>query len=547
MCHVFFAVYSLCIPPLPPYNTKKIRGVDEQKHCFLWHYSATNMQADDRLTALCDQVYDAFALANTALTRASSAAHVSVEPVIALVSLLRLVTTATSAAQLQATHNIDAVALRRALWRAIALTDPDTLARVHLGVLPGKERICLGELAALAALRLALLIWDDTSAAATATASTLWMPDADVSAQTPVAQYSTLTLMRALQVLREEFTRCTLSNELVQYCEALEARAAALLFFTWPDAVHDSLDLCVPTDETNDQRTPMMFRANAALLEIVWCSFSGIYRRVLHGAALMSMGEAWPISDPEQRGLARLHDWFLRKAGEMMADESSMVLKRIYPRLQLRPGDIELFRLRHHGIMPDIAGVLQEVCEMGRMADIMRESELPISVVLQRVLPAVRPGEPEDPLASLAMYDLLDVVTRESGSAAFGLAFAAPETKVLDDPDSVHRLSYSVPMVLQVFNHWQFARNGTLYMLNSFLRALYAWLSAVHDIQEERRGAELTGDVVDLVHQQTSAYFELQALVRDSDDDDGNTDANNVAQNGNSAAASAAAVVVEFA
>jgi hypothetical protein len=469
------------------------------------------MQPDDRLVALSDRVYDLLCSANDLLL-SPSLDHVNLAPVSALLELLHAVVSSQSVEQLRDEHNLDAPDLRRALWRAIALTDPDVLARVHLGVLPSRERICLGELTALAAFRLALLL--HASAGDDRTASTLWTQDVDVAAQTPVSVYSTLTMVRALQVLRQEMTRCTLSSELVQYCEALEARAAALLFFAWPAAVHDSVELCTLATRVNEQA--VLFRANETLLEIVWCSFSGVYRRVLQGASFMPLGEVWPVSDAEALALVRLRDWFSKKAGEMMADESSLVLKHVYPRLQLRPGDIELQRLRRRGIMPDISGILQEVCEPGRMADIMRESELPISLVLQRVLPSVEPGAPEAPLASLSMYDLLDVSTRECGAAAFGMAFAAPETTVLADPDSVQRLSHHQPMMVQVFNHWQFVRNGRLYMLNSFLRSLYTWLHSVLEMHEARQDAGgIVGDVVDLVQQQTGAYYELQALIMD--------------------------------
>jgi hypothetical protein len=399
---------------------------------------------------------------------------------------------------------------RAAIWRALALLEPNQIAVLHM-FSRQDERMCLGELAALGALRLA------TRAAPTlrATASVLW-PDgqADVAADTPVCQYTVTQFVRALQALRDAMTRRCYSEALVSYCQELERRGGLLLFYTWPESVCDCAPLRQPV--TGGAAAPQQqhqYAPSDQLRQLVWCSFTGIYRRLLQGGAYMEMRYIGAVTAEEMAALRGLHDWFTRRAAGMISDESSVVLRRLYPQTQLRPGDAEIVRFTRRGMMPNAAGVLQYASEPGRMAAIMSQAEVPLALALRHGLPTLKLGAPEPVEVGLCMAELLDVLTRECGRAAFGLSFCISEPDLRTDPDSVREHAYSYPVVAQVFNHWQILYRDVMFVYNSFLRALYAWLHTMCELAAQPDCDALVRMAISDTTGQT-AYDELQSIIR---------------------------------
>lgn len=387
-------------------------------------------------------------------------------------------------------------AMRTRIWRALALSSVDSVARIHYGPHMHQQKMCIGHLLSLAALRLSLKACN----AEERTASQIGCPFLEVAPAISLSDYTVTNVVAALQVLREETTRCCFSMALVAYCEALEARCAALIFYTWPEQVHDLVKMRRDAEGGG-------FRCCKEFVHIVWCSLLGIYRRFLHACAIIPpTPDVAPISDSEHEGYEKLRQWFLARAKAMITDEPSRMLQFVYPASQLRPGDVELTRLKCRGIMPTTIGVMQATLEPGRMAAIISEKELPLGTILQRDLDSVEAGKPEPMQVGLCMCELLDVLTRDVGAAAFCKAFAFHEQLLAQNPDYIYRLCIDRPLMVQVFNHWQFAYRGQLYMLNSFLRSLYMWLDVCWKTDY--------GDLLRVVQQDGTVYRDLIDLLQ---------------------------------
>jgi len=391
--------------------------------------------------------------------------------------------------------------VRRALWRALALLDSGALTCRHT-TSGGDAQMRLGELCGLAAMRTAL-----RCPASALSCSALWRGDSDVTAdRRPVAQYTASDALSALRVLRNDMTECTLDEGLYQYCVALERRLAELIFYTHPARVHDAIDYRVTVD-----RAPDTYRGSQALLDVAWACLRGIYARILEAGALLHAAPEPAPDDAERAALGRLWALLRAAAGALSSDEVSTALKRHYVAQQLRPGDVELYRLAHRGIMPNAEGVMQAVSEPARMAAAMEAATLTVPRAIERHAEQFEPGAPEPQLLSLALFDMLCIGTGMT-AVGFGAGLAFAEQEVRADPDRLLRMSHTRPLLAQMFNHWQLVVRGRVVRYNSLLRSLYHWLVAVRS-EADARGPAAEADYVLAIVSDRGFYARLMAAA----------------------------------
>jgi hypothetical protein len=364
---------------------------------------------------------------------------------------------------------------REELWSAICAVEPEALATEHFSP-SGVGKMCVGEIGAVAALRLVLLDQARCAQVLTHTATQLYCANADVAPMTAVGRYTVGQFIFALQVLRALCTTCCYSQRLVNYCFALECRAAQLLLYEWQGSVHTLLDLRAPST------TPGMFRPNRDMQTIVWTTFCGLNRKLIRAPADVQFVEAapQPLTPAQLRVLGAMRDWMLHKCAQLSTESCASSLAACYSTLSLQPGDRELSRFMNKDPVSSSLYVCARIKDGPEIEKINVMRGLSVKDVLEQQLPAYKLGEPDSLEAGLCLYELLDVLSRSIGcqdADAFASRFCAPEPVFRERMDDVLQFSLYYPMLVQVFNHWQVLYQRKVYVTNSFFKALYLFLN----------------------------------------------------------------------
>lgn len=432
-------------------------------------------------------------------------------------ALVRLVTVMTSIIQSGTAPDFDIPEdYDLQLWRALALCSVDEIAYCFKSMSLSNDELCLGQLVSLAALRLVL---QSASAAELArqTATKLWKSTVDPAHDVAVALYTASEMSDALMLLRKECVVCTYCNQISLYLGALAYRAAELVTMRWPDAVHDK-----PALRTEVQ--PGVFECSSLFVSQMWTTLSAMYRRVLHATAtgLQPQAVEKPSAE-EQRDLDKLKAFLLERVRKLKLHKVAYVVRSAYAETQLRPGDMEMTRHTSQEIMPRPLGIIKSTSEPARMEKIASAGETPLGTTLLAELPALVPGSPESALLSLCLCELMEVLSNSCGQASFGSAFAVVEPDIFRTGSSLQATIAATddrPVVLQVFNHWQLGYRSKLYMYNSFLRALLAWLRMVRAEYESGKPERLQDHIGLAFISQQSIYNELIKALAPAPADD---------------------------
>lgn len=355
---------------------------------------------------------------------------------------------------------------RAQLWRALIQLPSETLSAQYVSAAPtgSTHGVCLGELGALAALRMVWLLARHQPALATHTVTAIqWTGDTS----RPVLASSMGEIADALQTTRTAFIEQPYSDELVGLVELLEMAAARLLFESGTRGLFDLDDtLCRPVPRADGE-----WIATPAFLQMVWPTLLGFQRFLGEARCLMPKNIDQPLRHPE--AAARLRQWLRCRADEVVYSDASPTLKRLLMRCHLRPGDRELYRLQHPMTTASDLAIVAASMGNTRMADINGRMHLSPSACIRRDLyEAVETTE-----LGLCIYDLLDMLTRGSPGCEWALHYARIDVDMaVDAVEHVQRCSDVCPFVVRLFNGWQLVYAGAVHWFNSSIDAIVAWL-----------------------------------------------------------------------
>jgi hypothetical protein len=349
---------------------------------------------------------------------------------------------------------------RSALWTALAQVASNTLSAQNVPA-DSDRPVCVGELGALAALRMT------------------WLR------LVPLPPLAMSALVRRLQVLRTAFMEEAYTPALLDTVEELECAVARMLYESGTRTLFD-LDppLCRRVRADDDTE----WTAGAEFVRLAWPPLVGFHRRLLHTRCLLPENDDAPVVD--EAACARLRLWLLRRAEQTVYRDPSPSLLRLLVRAHMRPGDRELYRLQHPAVTTSDAGIVAASLGDTRMSDINRRAGLSPSACIRAQLPAAPPTESLE--LGLCIHDFLGMVTQGIPGGAWAEYYSQTELEL--DADRMQRLTIDYPMVVQVFNHWQLADNGVLSWYNCAVAAIAEWLRCLdmrgeHSLSPEWRAA----------------------------------------------------------
>lgn len=340
---------------------------------------------------------------------------------------------------------------RAAVWRALVLAPSEALSAQNFSAARTGRPIVLGELGVLAVLR---LTW-------------IRLPALALDERIDAAGGACVSeLVPALQALRTDYSTLAYGDSLLDRTEMLECAAARMIFAT---GTRDIFDVGEPlcTRVGDDE-----WRAGRELLQIVWPTLLGCQRRLVEARCLLLKNiDEPPVDAPACR---RLCTWLVRRSKETTYRDASPSLKAYYIRAHMRPGDRELDRLLHPTVTTSDAGIVAASLGDTRMADINRCLQTSPSAAIRAELDTPEPAQPESLVLGFCLYDFLEMISQDVPGCSWARFYARPELDL--DTDEVQRTSLDVPLVVQVFNHWQLAHGGSLFWYNSAVAAIVEWL-----------------------------------------------------------------------
>jgi hypothetical protein len=446
--------------------------------------------------------------------RSNPTEYIPQAPLVRLVSTMTAIINSGAAEQQQPDEPAQAWAADcdLALWRALALSSTEDIAyRFRSSGLTGDEDLCIGELVSMAAFRLSTRS-EDARRLAAHTATQLWKPAVDVAPDVAVGCYTASEMSGALLLLRKAVCACAYSDHINHYIGALTRRAAELVLLRWPAQVHDAplLRKAVPGQ-------PQAFECAQEFVVDLWTTLSAVYRRVLFAVSIGLRRQEMPPPDAaEARKLEALKAFLLQRVETLKLHQPAAIMKNVYPETQLRPGDTERVRASTQEIMPRPLGIINATSEPARMQRIASAAERALGATILEELRPFAAGQTEPPVLGLCLCELVEILSNGCGQSSFARAFSVTEPEMFHNGDSIAATLAAVrdrPIVVQVFNHWQVAYLSTLYVYNSFLRALLDWLGRARAEYVSGKPERLQDHIGLAFLSKGSVYCEMFSLV----------------------------------
>jgi len=349
---------------------------------------------------------------------------------------------------------------REQLWRALAVTLPDTLSAQNYSN-DSDYPVCIGELVVLATLRITALLRPHAAVDAIRVESIAW----SANCARPVLSASMRDVIDALQITRTAFSEQLYNADLVGLVELLEFVCARLVHETGTRGIFDLDDIyCRPVPGATDE-----WMATPTFLQIVWPTLLGFQRRLIEARCLLGDNNDAPPRDAD--AAARMREWLTRQSERTSFRDVAPSLKRLVMKLHVRPGDRELYRLQFPTVTATDAGIVAKSVGEAYMAGINAHMHAIPATVIRR---EIHLGERDTLEFAICAHDFFDMLSRSSPGCEWALYFGRFEVEM--DVDEVQRMSSMQPYLVYMFNGWQLAYDGCVYWYNSFIDALVAWL-----------------------------------------------------------------------
>jgi len=369
-------------------------------------------------------------------------------------------------------------------WTALGMVASETLSAQNYAPI-GKQAapVCLGTLCFMSVMRITWLIAmqqdrgheDTTSLAQLLFCARHRLSCADPDR--PLLTYSMSELVACVQALRNAFIQLPFHAELNTLIDLCEVVCARMLFETGTCQVFDIADNSLRTAHGDNE-----YSATNEFICMMWPSFVGFRRRLLV-RRLFPTNVDQPAVDRD--AMSRLCAWLQAKSNEIVYQNASPSLKRVFVRMHMRPGDREISQMQRPGVTLSDAGVVADTLAESRMAQINPRVNLSPTECIRLHLGEWSYDGPPEPLElGICIHDFMDMITQDAPGCGWSAYYSRLELCV--EMDEVQRMTLDRPMVVQLFSHWQVVYANRVYWFNSIVASITFWLFLMEGAAQQK-------------------------------------------------------------
>ncbi len=289
-----------------------------------------------------------------------------------------------------------------------------------------------------------------------------------------IGEFTMKECIDSISLIGSGFSHCVYHPAIERLITILERRICEFCHYSMPLEEYDEDDFCSPREHEGHTfgmvAIELIQRVQVILFQIRF-RLQAIY-------IMKTKTSHFPvdISKPKQK---RLHGMIMDIVAKMPSAESGKTMRQHYIASQIRPGEREIFEMANEkrtGYETD-----QEIFLYFRgEAEFFRMFEYCGKSWSSLVQEEYRVGTQESIGLQMCLFDIICLIVQSQVIPRKNLhEYMVWESEIPSRYTEIIHEQEQKPIMIQAFNHVQLVYKGTMYMLNSMIKAFIAWLHIV--------------------------------------------------------------------